>query len=388
MPEPALIVLADDWGRHPSSCQHLIRHILPNRRVTWVNTIGTRPPALNWVTITRGFGKLKQWVGLARKSPPKAVGGFGAGTQPLVLNPKMWPSFRTRIGRGLNRRLLARALRPIAESGTPPIIITTLPLVADLVGRVRAARWLYYCVDDLTVWPSLDGKTMLRMEAELVAKVDVAVAVSETLQTHLTKLGKPSHLLTHGVDLGFWRSPVPSDTPLSLGVLAEISGPLVVFWGVIDRRMDVNFIRRLGEAMTGGTILLVGPQDNPDSELLRLPRVRTLPALPFADLPALAARTAVFIAPYADLPVTRAMQPLKLKEYIATGKPVVVRSLPATTPWADCADVVETPEAFASAVLARLRDGVPEEQRRARTRLEDESWAAKAAQFERWLDGH
>ena len=95
----------------------------------------------------------------------------------------------------------------------------------------------------------------------------------------------------------------------------------------------------------------------------------------------------MLIAPYADLPVTRAMQPLKLKEYIATGKPVVVRKLPATEPWADCVDVVETPEEFATVVMERLQLGLPDTQRRARQRLESESWAAKAEQFERWLDG-
>jgi glycosyltransferase involved in cell wall biosynthesis len=299
----------------------------------------------------------------------------------------MWPSFRSRFGRSLNRRLLTRALRPATETGPAPVIITTLPLVADLVGQVRATRWVYYCVDDFSVWPGLDGKTLQRMEVELVAKVNVAVAVSETLQSHLAKLGKPSHLLTHGVDLDFWRSAVPSDTPPSLRGLESSPGPLVVFWGVIDRRMDVSFVRRLAESLTEGTVLLVGPQDNPDPELLQLPRVRTYPAVPYADLPALAARTAVFVAPYADLPVTRAMQPLKLKEYIATGKPVVVRALPATTPWADCADVVGTADEFASAVLARLRSGVPDEQRHVRKRLEDENWAAKATQFARWVLG-
>ena len=210
----------------------------------------------------------------------------------------------------------------------PPVVITTLPLLADLVGRVRAARWVYYCVDDFSVWPGLDGRTMRDMEAELVPKVDACVAVSETLQAHLAKLGKPSHLLTHGVDLDYWRAPVPGDTPVPLRDVNAMPKPLVVYWGVIDRRTDLAFVKALNEVMTDGTILLAGPQDNPDPELLRLPRVRTLPPLPFADLPALAARTAVLIAPYADLPVTRAMQPLKLKEYIATGKPVVVRDTP------------------------------------------------------------
>ena len=146
-------------------------------------------------------------------------------------------------------------------------------------------------------------------------------------------------------------------------------------------------IRAVSERLNEGTILFVGPQDAPDSALFGLPRVRVLPPFRYHDLPALAARAAVLIAPYADLPVTRAMQPLKLKEYLATGKPVVVRKLPATEPWADCADVVETPEAFAAAVVERLRTGLPEDQRRARQRLEAESWAAKAVQFERWVDG-
>ena len=299
----------------------------------------------------------------------------------------MWPSFRSRVARGLNRRLLARALAAATESGPASVVVTTLPLVADLVGRVRAARWVYYCVDDFSVWPGLDGCTLQKLEAELAPKVDVAVAVSETLRTHLAKLGKPSHLLTHGVDLDFWRAPVASDTPVSLRDLAGVPGPLAVYWGVIDRRTDLSLVKALAGAMTEGTVLLVGPQDNPDPELLRLPRVRVLPPVPYADLPALAARTRVLVAPYADLPVTRAMQPLKFKEYLATGLPVVVRRLPATEEWADCADVVETPDEFAAAVVSRLKGGLPESQRAARSRLDAEGWAAKAAQFEAWIDG-
>jgi glycosyltransferase involved in cell wall biosynthesis len=217
--------------------------------------------------------------------------------------------------------------------------------------------------------------------------MDAVIAVSETLQTHIAKLGKSSHLLTHGVELDFWRAPTSSDLPLSLRELDTMPKPLVVYWGVVDRRTDFTFVKSLNDAMTEGTILFVGPQDAPDAELLRLSRVRSLPPLPFADLPALAARTSVLIAPYADLPVTRAMQPLKLKEYIATGKPVVVRKLPATAEWSDCVDVVDTPDAFARAVLDRVRDGVPDEQRRARVRLESEGWSAKAEQFEKWVDG-
>jgi glycosyltransferase involved in cell wall biosynthesis len=383
MPEPApLLVFSDDWGRHPSSCQHLVRHLLPRRRVAWVNTIGTRPPRLDWSTLTRGFEKLRHWFLASRRRQP----GEGAAS-PLVLNPKMWPSFRSRFARGLNRRLLTRAVRRVAEAmPRPPVVVTTLPLVVDLVDRFPAARWVYYCVDDFAAWPGLDGRTMRATEAELVAKADVVIAVSETLQAHLAELGKPSHLLTHGVDLDHFRKPAPAEPPPSLRELADLPRPLVVFWGVIDRRTDLAFVRHLAESLDRGTVLLVGPQDAPDPALPRLPRVRTLPPVPYDDLPALAAAAGVLVMPYADLPVTRAMQPLKLKEYLATGKPVVVRKLPATEPWADCLDAADTPERFAAAVVERLRTGIPENQRIARGRLDAEGWAAKAEQFETWID--
>jgi len=372
MADPApLLVFADDWGRHPSSCQHLVKQLLPRRGVTWVNTIGMRPPRLNWATVTRGAEKIRSWIlpSGGRESPVSVEhGGLTSPARPFVLNPKMWPSFRTRFARGLNRRLLSRAVRSVSWS-QPPIVVTTLPLVADLIGTFPAARWVYYCVDDFGVWPGLDGRTLRNMEAELVAKVDSAIAVSETLQAHLAKLGKPSRLLTHGVDLEHFRN-----TP-------RASGTGALFWGVIDRRMDVSFLQALDVPTR-----LVGPQDNPDPELFRLPRVEVKPAVSYEELPALAAEAGALVMPYADLPVTRAMQPLKLKEYLATGKPVVVRKLPSTEPWADCCDVCDSPENFAAAVRLRLKDGVPASQIAARERLSRESWTAKAEQFEEWIN--
>jgi glycosyltransferase involved in cell wall biosynthesis len=101
-----------------------------------------------------------------------------------------------------------------------------------------------------------------------------------------------------------------------------------------------------------------------------------------ADLPAYAAASNVLIMPYIDAPVTRAMQPLKLKEYLATMKPVVVRDLPATRDWADCCDLASDSESFVRLVQERSQTGTPPEQIEARhRRLASESWTAKAAQL-------
>jgi len=78
------------------------------------------------------------------------------------------------------------------------------------------------------------------------------------------------------------------------------------------------------------------------------------------------------------------MQPLKLKEYLATGKPAVVTNLPATRGWSDCLDLADSPESFSRLVRLRVQTGLPPEQHAARARrLAGESWAGKASAFER-----
>ena len=111
------------------------------------------------------------------------------------------------------------------------------------------------------------------------------------------------------------------------------------------------------------------------------PRVHRIGPVPFDRLPAFAREAAVLVMPYADLPVTRAMQPLKLKEYLATGKPAVVRDLPANREWADALDLVDSAAAFSAAVRRRLETGLPVEQAIARLRLVHEGWAEKSRAF-------
>lgn len=367
-----LLVFADDWGRHPSSAQHLVGRLRARHPVVWVNTIGTRAPGLNLATLRRGLEKLRHW---SRPAP-------AAEENPRVVNPRMWPWFSSPLDRRLNRALLEHQLRPRVEAlPEAPVVVTTLPVTADLVGRLPAARWVYYCVDDFAEWPGLDGRALRAMEAELVRRADVVIAVSETLRAKLAAMGREARLLTHGVDLDFWRR---AEVEHSLPEAAQLPGPRAVFWGVVDRRMDLAFVRRLAADLAGGSVVLAGPQDQPDPELLRIPGVHALPPVPFARLPQLARAADVLVMPYADAPVTRAMQPLKLKEYLATGKPVVVRDLPATREWGDCLDLAATPEAFSERVRRRLDEGVPEEQQRARARLEGEGWAEKTRLFEAW----
>jgi len=375
----SLLVFSDDWGRHPSSCQHLIRHLLPRIPTVWVNTIGMRTPSFDLATLRRAAEKLRHWSGERSVAPSTLPDNLS------VWNPRMWPTFSSPISRRLNRFLLGSQLRRrLGNYDGQRVAVTTVPIVADLMGRLPVDRWVYYCVDDFSHWPGLDQKAMAHLEKTVIAKADCLIAAGATLQQRLRESGKPVHLLTHGVDLDCWNNPtsVQSGTRFPWQSLEH---PLVVFWGVIDQRMDVEFLRQLSHDLDRGTIVLVGPQADPDPAVFELPRVHVLPPIAYHDLPALANDADVLVMPYADLPVTRAMQPLKLLEYLANQKPVVVRDLPATRPWSDCLNLASNPRQFSQSVLQGISQGLSETHRFARRRVQNESWTARALEFEQLL---
>ncbi len=380
-----LVVFSDDWGRHPSSCQHLIGKLLDRYPVLWVNTIGTRAPRLSLEDLSKTWTKLRQWV-----TPAQSTGAGDARPANLsIVTPKMYPGFRRPWQRALNARLIARAVNTALgprATGEKRVAITTIPITADLPGLLEVDAWVYYCVDDFSVWPGLDGGIMHEMERALVRQADAILAVSRTLQQRIDGMGGRAELLTHGIDLAHWREAGVGSTggQAVSGVLpadwASLPRPIALFWGVVDQRLDARWCQAIADAC--GTLALVGPHQSPEATLLRHPKVYAPGPVGYDALPALARESEVLVMPYADLPVTRAMQPLKLKEYLATTKPAVIRDLPSTREWADAADVVATPAEAAERVLTRAAQGLPDTQATARRRLDQEDWGRKAAVLE------
>src|SRR5262245_53102117 len=99
------VVFSDDWGRHPSSCQHLFKRILPHSDVIWFNTIGLRSPRFSLYDIRRAAQVIASWLLGAELGPPSCE------VTPQTIRPVMWPSFSWRWAAALNQKLLCRAVR-------------------------------------------------------------------------------------------------------------------------------------------------------------------------------------------------------------------------------------------------------------------------------------
>ena len=366
------VVFADDWGRHPSSCQHLFRRIAPAHRVLWVNTVGTRTPTLSRADLARAAGKLREWTGGGPDPSPDDV--------PVeVLRPLMTPFDRWRPLRRLNSNLLTRAIREALGEGDPPIVVTTIPNAAGVIGRLGEAASIYYCVDEFSEWPGADRATMLEMERELLGKVDLVIATADKLFDDKSARHPRVRLLKHGVDWERFRSP-EGKAPAELLALPR---PLLGCVGLIDERIDVERVVDLALSRREASFVFVGPRQLPPGPLDSLDNVHFLPPVPYEQVPAVLAALDVALLPYVESALTERINPLKLREFMASGVPVVATPLPEVTAFAAWIHLARDAAGWSSGIAAALAEGRTRASERAACVRED-GWDRRAEEFQRF----
>ena len=104
-----------------------------------------------------------------------------------------------------------------------------------------------------------------------------------------------------------------------------------------------------------------------------------------AALPSYAQHLDAALLPFRDTAQIRACNPLKLREYLAAGRPVVTTEFPALDGYRDLVRVADAPEAMATALEAARAEGLVRVKER-RARVADQSWDRRAADVAALLD--
>jgi glycosyltransferase involved in cell wall biosynthesis len=308
-----IVAFGEDWGRHPSSTQHLLGHLARTRRILYLNSVGLRRPRL------ADAGRVAAKLGAMLRTGAAQDNAADAGaTRPeVVLSPPAVPLPGVRLARLANRRLWRHAVggRARAMGLDRPILWTSLPTALDARHSLPHRALVYYCGDDFGALDGVDHAPVLRMEGELAAAADLIVISHPAL----AKKFDPAKtvLVPHGVDLARFAGLQGPD---------RATPPVAGFLGRLDNRLDYDAIARAAARLPGWTFRLVGPvapvAAGAVAALVRLPNVEVPGPVAPATVPALIAGWTTALLPYRDTPMTRACDPLKLREYLAAGTPV------------------------------------------------------------------
>lgn len=229
-----------------------------------------------------------------------------------------------------------------------------------IVDALRPPVTVYECLEEAAGFTTNPRKRQYvrELDARLCRRADVVFVPNAQMHATRQPLNPNIAMLPWPVDYEHYSQAMNPD----LGVPADlrcIAPPIIGFYGNLDaRRFDVPLIEGLARRRPDWSFVLIGglwPGFDP-GPLRSQPNVHLLGEKRLADLPAYLRGFDVGIIPYALNEFTRSITPLKLMEYLATGKPVVSAPLPAALPFADVLGIAGGVEEFEARITAALAD--------------------------------
>lgn len=359
-----LVCFSHDWSGDPLSKTHLMRLLARDNRILWVNSIGYRMPSVSRADVSRAFRKLAAAVEPVREVEKNL----------FVLNPLAIPAYGRPFLRNLNRRFLRfQVRRAMSRLGfTRPINWVFNPAAGLLAGELGEEFLIYHCVDEYTAFAGVASQSLAEIEARLLRRSDAVFVSADRLLQSKSRENPRTFLVRHGVDHDHFRRALDPEVPIPEEI-ARLPRPILGYFGLIGEDwVDIDLLVHLATRLPHASLVMIGKATMDVSRLTALPNVHLLGRKPYADLPAYSRAFDVALIPFPISEVTLNANPLKAREYLASGLPVVSTAIPEVEVLGLCR-IGYDPEGFAREVEAALSDPGPKAERSQAVR--HESWA-------------
>jgi glycosyltransferase involved in cell wall biosynthesis len=368
-----ILCFSHDWTGDPLSKTHLMRRLASHNRILWVNSIGFRKPTASRADLGRAIRKLAAAAMPMREVEPNL----------FVLNPLAVPAYGRRAIRSFNQRFLAlqvrRAMRKLGFRR--PINWVFNPAAAVVAGQLGESILIYHCVDEYSAFTGVAAEALLEMEANLLRQSDLVVVSADRLLASKAQQNPSTFLVRHGVDYEHFRKALSPETEVPAEI-AALPRPIIGFFGLIADWVDIELMAETARRFSCGSLVLLGKVTTDVSELQKLSNVHLLGRKPYAELPAYSKGFDVALMPFRINELTLNANPLKVREYLAAGLPVVSTPIPEVEVLGQCRIAADA-DGFEREIRQALIDPGPSVERSERIR--HESWEGKLVEVEQHL---
>ena len=369
-----IICFCNDWDGDPLSKKHIMSRFAKRNRVLWVNSVGVRNP-------TASIYDLKRIV--------QKVRAFSAGHKRVtdsldVFTPLVIPFHGNPVARWINRNALRWSLlRTCRRLGfTNPITWVFIPASAEVAGTLNERMVVYHCVDEYSEFTGADKTALLNLERHLIEKSDCVIVCSDRLLESKRKYNKNTFMFTHGVDVEHFRKACDPNTIVP-EEMKSIKQPIIGFFGLIADWVDLGLIRFLADSRPDWSFVLLGKVATDTNIVEGASNVHLLGSKPYPQLPGYAKAFDVGMLPFVINELTLNSNPLKLREYLAAGLPVVSTAIPEAARLEGALRVGSDYDEYLGHLEAIIRSGKTGPQRSISLEMEKESWDHKVEELSR-----
>ncbi len=368
----SIICVSQDWQGDPTSKTHIMRVLSKKNRVLWVNSIGMRRPKAAASDFRRLVAKLRRIVSGVRQVEPNIY----------VMDPPVLPLPGVAAAERVNRVVLAARLRSLCRrlNFQRPIVWTFLPNVSWLLGRLQERMVIYHCVDEYSEFTGVPKDTIVRMEQDLIRRADIVFTSAEKLCAERRTINPKTYFFPHGVDVAHFSRALEPVTTVAPEI-AALPKPVIGFFGLLADWVDLDMIGALARARPQWSFALVGKAQTDLRAVQELPNVHLIGQRPYAELPRYCRGFDVGLIPFRMNELTLRVNPLKLREYLAAGLPVVSTPLPEVVRYQGVVHIATNKEGFVREIEAALGERSQEEDRFRVELMRGEGWEARVKEM-------
>ena len=224
----------------------------------------------------------------------------------------------------------------------------------------------------------------VRLENELVKKADIVLATSKELTKAKAAINPNTFHLPNAADVELFRAAQNRNLPKP-PELANRTGKIILYMGNIGwARVDFQLLRKIA-LVKDWTVLLVGPTDSDEyvkAGLDKMPNVIFTGAKKISELPAYVSHSDCTLIPFQCNTLTKSIYPLKINEYLAAGKPVVVTDFSEDIlEFSDVAYIANDHEEFLKMIEKSMQEDSPQKQQMRIKVAEANSWKGRVKLF-------
>ena len=374
----------DWWYHHPHSKAHLMRKFArAGNKVIFVNSISMGLPSLGHKDL---LPRIKRKLGSYSKLARQTEEGI------TVVSPASLPFFGSAAARTINRRALSAQIGRLARTRglSKPILWIAIPTAAEMIGTLDESAVVYHVSDKYdanTMDHATDPALIRRLHEHAIDAADLVFYSGRKLFDEATRgatRGRDrSYLLEQGVDFDHWRH-VGNGKVSVASEIERIPRPRLGYFGAIEPWLvDQELIKRAARERPEWQWVFIGNKSR-GLEIEGLSNTHFLPPVPYPDLPAYAAGFDVCVLPWeTEQSFTSYGSAIKVREYLATGKPVVISPLPEYEPMKDVLRIARTRDDFIALVEDALRESDSEAPRKRQAAVAGGTWDARAE----WVSG-
>lgn len=286
---------------------------------------------------------------------------------------------RSRLMNGFLRAQLSAVLK--AFNMRRPLIWVACPTAAVALDGISHAGLVYQLSD---CYSAIGGGTSSLIEQRqhcVAERADLVLCASDQLLSLARTTYAKGDYLDHGVDYDLFASAAADAAPPEL---AGIRHPLIGFFGNIDSNtIDRELLDGVIQRRPALTFALVGPMADDFRCLTRHPNVIAIPRRPYGEIARYGAAFDVCLMPWLQNDWIAHCNPVKLKEYLALGKPIVTTSFPELRRYSGLYYEATGVDSFADAIDRALVEDCTARQRQRQAMAAMHTWDAK---FERVLE--